>query len=110
MINYLVGALLAFGGSMGYYKKGSIPSLLGGLVLGVAFIYSGYLQGQLSLSSQRTGVLIGTGASILLAFVGSMRFRAATKNGVAFPVLPLAFIALGALMLFLHVQRLSQRK
>ena len=41
--NYTAGGLVASGGAFGYYKAGSIPSLLGGLLGGAAFVGAGYI-------------------------------------------------------------------
>jgi uncharacterized membrane protein (UPF0136 family) len=108
MINYIVGLLVSFGGAMGYMKRGSIASLLGGLLIGVGYLVSGYFQNDVhSINNQRKGVYIGLVTSTLLALVGVMRYFAATKKSpTTLPILPVVFVVLGSIMGVLHVQRL----
>jgi uncharacterized membrane protein (UPF0136 family) len=42
-LNSTLGALTAIGGAMGYFKKGSVPSLMAGSICGALLIGSGVL-------------------------------------------------------------------
>ncbi|CEP64577.1 Tmh11p LALA0_S12e02124g [Lachancea lanzarotensis] len=66
---YTLAALTAFGGAMGFARKGSKPSLLAGLAFGGIYGYAGYL-----LSKNADGGLeIALGASTLMLVTGVAR-------------------------------------
>jgi len=68
---FVVGLLSLIGGSIGYARKGSIPSLLGGLSVGLLYIISGLA---LRNGSRPTGRVGALGSSMLL--LGSSAPRA----------------------------------
>ncbi|AHY79068.1 AQG_2a_G0030810.mRNA.1.CDS.1 [Saccharomyces cerevisiae] len=66
---YTLSLLTTAGGLMGYYRKGSIPSLVSGLVFGSVYGIAGYL-----LHMNRDGGLeMALGASTLLLGAGVIR-------------------------------------
>jgi len=61
-LNLSVGALVALGGIVGYVKKGSVPSIAAGAVIGASLIASGLLadsqpQRAFALGTASSGVL-----------------------------------------------------
>jgi len=60
---YIIGAITAGGGTFGYVKTGSIPSVVAGVTVGTLYLIGGYrIQNKLSY-----GVDIALLASIILA-------------------------------------------
>jgi len=60
---YLIGALTAGGGTFGYIKTGSIPSVVAGVTVGTLYLLGGYrIQ-----TKQSYGVELALLASIILA-------------------------------------------
>ncbi|KAG9233244.1 transmembrane proteins 14C-domain-containing protein [Amylocarpus encephaloides] len=60
---YIIGALTASGGTFGYVKTGSIPSIVAGLTVGTLYLLGGYrIQNRLSY-----GIELALLASIVLA-------------------------------------------
>jgi len=60
---YIIGALTAGGGTFGYIKTGSIPSIVAGLTVGTLYLVGGYrIQ-----NKQTYGVEAALLASIILA-------------------------------------------
>jgi len=60
---FIIGALTAGGGSYGYFKTGSIPSVAAGLTVGTLYLLGGYrIQNR-----QSYGVELAFLASIILA-------------------------------------------
>ncbi|ESZ97949.1 putative UPF0136 membrane protein [Sclerotinia borealis F-4128] len=60
---YILGALTAGGGTMGYVKSGSIPSIAAGLTVGSLYLLGGYrIQNR-----QSYGIELALLASIVLA-------------------------------------------
>lgn len=60
---YIIGALTAGGGTFGYVKTGSVPSIAAGLTVGTLYILGGYrIQ-----NGQAYGVEFALLASIILA-------------------------------------------
>jgi len=71
---YIIGALTAGGGTFGFIKTGSIPSIAAGVTVGVLYILGGYrIQNR-----QSYGVELALLASIVLA--GSSIPRAARSQ------------------------------
>ncbi|SCV03930.1 LANO_0G07118g1_1 [Lachancea nothofagi CBS 11611] len=66
---YTLAALTALGGSMGYIRKGSKPSLIAGLAFGGIYGYSGYLLSQ----NADYGLELALGASTLMLVTGIAR-------------------------------------
>lgn len=94
---------MGIGGYMGYAKKGSMASLMGGLTIGLSFIVSGYfLLQSTNLSAVRRGHLIGLLTSVLLAGVGAMRYFAVSSEKNRLPPLPVLFIVLGSVMALIN--------
>lgn len=63
---YTLGLLSAIGGTMGYVRKGSVPSLAAGLLVGGLYGYAGYLlhgnrDGGLELALGTSAFLLATG-------------------------------------------------
>ncbi|CAG9463988.1 unnamed protein product [Pedinophyceae sp. YPF-701] len=69
----LMSGLLGLGGAIGFLKKRSVPSLVGGLTLGAAFFYSGHLIA--SGESPATGHDVALAASVVTAAMMGARFR-----------------------------------
>mmetsp|Transcript_26723 Transcript_26723/g.50232 ORF Transcript_26723/g.50232 Transcript_26723/m.50232 type:complete len:122 (-) Transcript_26723:251-616(-) len=65
--NLTVGGLLAAGGAYGYYKAGSVPSLLGGGVSGALMVASGMM---VEKDPQAAFLLGGATSGILSAGMG----------------------------------------
>ncbi|TVY45267.1 TMEM14 protein-like protein [Lachnellula subtilissima] len=60
---YVIGALTAGGGSFGYIKTGSLPSVIAGITVGTLYLLGGYrIQ-----NKQSYGVELALLASIVLA-------------------------------------------
>ncbi|CAG8983538.1 hypothetical protein HYALB_00004339 [Hymenoscyphus albidus] len=60
---YIIGALTAGGGTFGYLKSGSIPSIAAGLTVGTLYLLGGY-----RIQNRQTyGVELALLASIVLA-------------------------------------------
>ncbi|RDL34754.1 Uncharacterized protein BP5553_07882 [Venustampulla echinocandica] len=60
---YILGALTAGGGTMGYVRTGSIPSIVAGVTVGTLYLFGGYrIQ-----NKQPWGVELALLASVVLA-------------------------------------------
>ncbi|KAF9652805.1 hypothetical protein BDM02DRAFT_3108945 [Thelephora ganbajun] len=66
---FATGVLSIIGGSIGYARKGSLPSLLGGAFVGVLYIYSANL---LRKNPRELGGLRATLASTAVLLVSSL--------------------------------------
>ncbi|SCU91180.1 LADA_0F08548g1_1 [Lachancea dasiensis] len=66
---YTLAALTTLGGTMGFLRKGSKPSLVAGLVFGGVYGYAGYL---LSKNADN-GLELALGASSLMLVTGLAR-------------------------------------
>jgi uncharacterized membrane protein (UPF0136 family) len=76
---YTFGGLAIVGGTIGYMKKKSVPSLVGGVAIGTLYLTSGYLISQ----NKDHGVELAVATSVLLS--GAMA-RRAIKTKQAVPV------------------------
>jgi len=94
---YLIGALTAGGGTFGYIKTGSIPSVVAGVTVGTLYLLGGYrIQ-----TKQSYGVELALLASIILA--GSSIPRA-LKSQKPLPA-GLSLLALFGLYTFVNAYR-----
>jgi len=60
---YIIGALTAGGGTFGFIKTGSVPSIVAGLTVGTLYLFGGY-----RLQTRQTyGVELALLASVILA-------------------------------------------
>ncbi|KAK9458862.1 transmembrane proteins 14C-domain-containing protein [Lipomyces oligophaga] len=82
---FTLSALCSIGGIMGYVRKGSRPSLFGGLGVGLLYGVSGYLLSQ----NHEGGIQTALAASLILASAGASRTIKTRK-----PV-PIALFLLG---------------
>lgn len=98
---FTLGGLTALGGSMGYFKSQSKPSLIGGLAIGSSYLVSGYY---FKNAEVETGLSIALGTSALLTFVGGRR---AFVTGFKKPV-PLVLLGLGTVGLSYYTFKYKQ--
>ncbi|KAG2484877.1 hypothetical protein HYH03_016361 [Edaphochlamys debaryana] len=93
-------ALMIGGGVMGYVRKKSLPSLLGGLTLGAAYGATAYI---IQTHDALLGHQVGAATSVVLATMMGVRL-ARTKK-----VMPAGVLAgVGALASFYHIQKARQ--
>lgn len=93
-LNRLIGVLLAFGGVVGFAKKGSVPSLIGGVGCGASLWAAGGTERAMKMPKR--AILFGTLVSALLS-AGMIPRALKTKK-----VMPAGMVALLGLMSFLH--------
>lgn len=98
---FTLGGLTALGGSMGYYKSNSKPSLIGGLAIGSSYLAAGYY---FKNAEVETGLTIALITSTLLTFVGGRRSLA---SGFKKPV-PLTLLSLGTVGLGYYTYKYKQ--
>ncbi|KAI5958826.1 hypothetical protein KGF57_002260 [Candida theae] len=96
----ILSSLCAIGGLMGYFRKNSLPSLLGGLGVSALYAIAGYIIN----SNGRYGVELALAASILLLLAGLS--RSITTNFQK-PV-PLLLLALGILSGGIYFKKLGK--
>ncbi|KAL6928342.1 hypothetical protein ACO0SA_003080 [Hanseniaspora valbyensis] len=90
---FTLGGLTALGGSIGFFKTQSKPSLIGGVAIGSAYAVSGYYFRQAEVE---TGLAVALVTSTLLTFVGGRRtFATEFKKPVPLVLLTLGTIGLG---------------
>ncbi|KAI2633610.1 TMEM14-domain-containing protein [Hypomontagnella submonticulosa] len=91
-IAFILGALTAGGGTMGYVKTGSIPSVAAGMTVGILYGLGGY-----RLQSRQTyGIELALLASIIL---GGSSIPRALKSGKPVPTV-LSLISIFGLLTF----------
>src|SRR5689334_11848767 len=89
---YTMGAILTGGGIYAYTKKKSLPSLIGGLTLGLGYIGAGYMIHQ--RYEYDRGHYVAAGCASVLSIVGITRYiktRSFMPSGI------LALLGLGSL-------------
>ncbi|KAL9641582.1 hypothetical protein ABK040_013501 [Willaertia magna] len=94
ILHLLYGLLLGAGGYMGYAKKGSLASFIGGASIGIFYLIASYLLYSGSVSVGRNVSLV---TSIVLLVLGIVRFVTVQKK-----TLPIVFISMGVIMLLLQ--------
>jgi len=78
-LNMGVGSLIALGGAMGFAKKKSVPSLVAGVGLGGALVYTSVM---INSGKEFEGHALGSGVGLLLAAGMGARF---VKTGAFMP-------------------------
>ncbi|TPX32926.1 hypothetical protein SmJEL517_g04097 [Synchytrium microbalum] len=96
---YTIGALCAIGGTIGYVKSRSTPSLVAGLAFGGLFIASGYM----IQTNANYGVELATATSALLLLAMGPRAARTQK-----PV-PLLLSTMGAVGSAYYGMKLNQQ-
>jgi len=71
----LYALLMIAGGVLGYVKAQSKPSLISGLISGIALLVAWFI----TLQSYRTGMILATVLAIALLIVFAIRFRKTNK-------------------------------
>ncbi|CAI0641813.1 TMEM14 protein-like protein [Colletotrichum fructicola] len=100
--SFTLAGLLAVGGTAGFLKTQSKPSLIAGLGLGAAYAYSGYLLKE----NKDYGAELALGNSIVLLGAGASR---AIKTGGKAPI-PLALTFAGAAATFYYQKKYREFK
>ncbi|KAI8310908.1 TMEM14 protein-like protein [Colletotrichum sp. SAR11_59] len=100
--SFTLAGLLAVGGTAGFLKTQSKPSLIAGLGLGAAYAYSGYLLKE----NKDYGAELALGNSIVLLGAGASR---AVKTGGKAPI-PLALTFAGAAATFYYQKKYREFK
>ncbi|KAI2467221.1 transmembrane proteins 14C-domain-containing protein [Annulohypoxylon bovei var. microspora] len=91
-IAFILGALTAGGGTMGYVKTGSVPSIAAGWTVGILYGLGGYR----ILSRQSYGVEFALLASVVL---GGASIPRALRSGKPVPTV-LSLISIFGLLIF----------
>lgn len=97
---FTLSGLCAIGGAMGYMRKGSVPSLVAGIVLGSTYAFLGYLLK--NNADYGLEIALASSAVLLLAGVGRAiptKFR---------KPLPLMLLALGSVSSFYYARKYNE--
>lgn len=97
---FTLAGLCAVGGTMGYLRKGSVPSLVAGATFTVLYGYSGYLLKK----NADWGLELALGCSVTLLAAGLGR---AIPTHFSKPV-PLVLVALGGLSTFYYGKKYNE--
>ncbi|KAI5968280.1 hypothetical protein CANMA_002496 [Candida margitis] len=98
--SFILSALCAIGGLMGYSRKGSVPSLFGGLGASLLYGTACYIM----KSNGKFGIELALVASVILLLAGLARsFDTSFQKPV-----PLLLLALGVLSGGFYAKKLSQ--
>lgn len=95
-----LSGLCALGGTIGYFRKGSVPSLVAGVTFGVLYGYAGYLLKQ----NADWGLELALGCSSTLLVAGISR-AIPTKFRKPVPLVP---VALGGLSSAYYSKKYSE--
>ncbi|KAH9892115.1 transmembrane proteins 14C-domain-containing protein [Xylariomycetidae sp. FL2044] len=98
--SFTLAGLLSVGGTMGYVRTGSRPSLIAGLGLGASYALSGYLIKE----NKDYGTELALGNSVML--LGSAIPRV-IKTGAKAPV-PLGLAAVGGLATYYYQKKVRE--
>lgn len=100
--SFILSALCAIGGLMGYFRKDSVPSLIGGLGASALYGIAGYI---MKLNG-RYGVELALGASMILLLAGLAKsFSTSFQKPI-----PLLLLALGALAGGFYFKKFNQNQ
>ncbi len=88
--SYATGIVTILGGSYAFFKKGSLASLLGSLLIGGGFIYAGYLIDKGEAFSGHAAACI---ASNILLALGISRYMTAGKLMPSGPMMVIGLIS-----------------
>lgn len=97
---FTLSGLCAVGGLMGYFRKGSVPSLIAGTSFALIYGYSGYLLKQ----NQDWGLELALGASSTLLVAGLSR---SIPTKFKKPV-PLVLLTLGATSTLYYAKKYNE--
>jgi uncharacterized membrane protein (UPF0136 family) len=75
-LNFTLGGLVVVGGAVGYFKKGSVPSLVAGLTFGGLLIGSGVL---ITQGESYKGHVLASGVAGLMTVAMGHRFLSTGK-------------------------------
>jgi uncharacterized membrane protein (UPF0136 family) len=75
-LNFSLGGLVAVGGAVGYFKKGSVPSLVAGLAFGGLLIGSGVM---ISKGESYQGHVLASGVTGVMTLAMAQRFLSTGK-------------------------------
>lgn len=89
-LNFTLGGIVVVGGALGYFRKGSMMSLVGGLAVGSFLLGSGHL---IASDREYEGHQLATGTSGILAAGMGQRF---VKTGKFMPAGLVAALGVGA--------------
>ncbi|KAI5954349.1 hypothetical protein KGF54_002124 [Candida jiufengensis] len=97
---FTLSGLCAVGGLMGYFRKGSLPSLVAGLAVSTLYGYSGYLL----KNNSNYGLELAVGTSSLLFIAGLSR---AIPTGFQKPI-PLLLLVLGGVSTGYYLKKYNE--
>ncbi len=85
-----VGGLTVAGGLFAYFKRGSVPSLVGSVILGGSLIVGGLLVND---GSNFSGHAIASAGSVGLLAIGASRYNTTRKPMPAAPMMVLGCVS-----------------